>query len=236
MSSPRGLLLPPAGLLLADHFVTNDLVTDNNIGQLGWQFTTIGNAATIAYKTAEASGVLRVTTAATADGDGTALHLFPDGLVLKPGFEFGARIRRPVELASLNYRVGLDDSVTATRPTVGVTFESDAGVLSCHTDSADHGDESEDVSDAGTGLTSGTTEVVGDWVDLYAKASGKANAQGGPSEVDFYVNDRHVSKLPCNIDDDEEVEPKIAIWQDSGGTDAVIIDIDYYWFFQPTLS
>lgn len=235
MSSPRDLLLPGSGLLIADHFLWNDVVTDNNIGQLGWQFTTIGNAATIAGLTSVSSGVLRITTAATADGDGTALHLLPDSVVLEPGFEFGARVRRPVELASLNYRIGLDDSVTATRPTVGVTFESDAGVLSCHTDSATEGDESASVT-GHPDLTSGTTEVVNEWVNLYARASGKANAQGGPDEVDFFVNGTHVAKVPCNIDNDEPVEPKMAFWQDSGGADAVIIDVDYYWFFQPVLA
>lgn len=232
MSSVKDLILPKAGTLLSDDFVSNDVVTDNGIGQLGWQITTIGNAATLAYQTATPNGVLRITTAATADGDGVAMHLFPDGLVLKPGFQFGARISRPTELASLNYRLGLDDSVTATRPTVGVTFESDAGVLSCHTDSADHGDESVLVEDH-PDLTSGTTEVVATAVDLEARASGKANAQGGPDSVDFFVNGFIVARVPCNIDDDEEVEPKFAVWQDSGAADAVAIEIDYYWLWVP---
>ena len=141
-------------------------------------------------------------------------------------------MRHPVELASLNFRIGLDDSVTATRPTVGVTFESDAGVLSCHTDSGDHGDNS--VSVAGhPDLTSGTTLVVAEWVDLEARCSGRANAQGGPDEVDFFINGVHVAKVPCNIDDDEEVEPKIVVWQDSGGADAVAWEIDYYWLWIP---
>ncbi|HEX7098952.1 MAG TPA: hypothetical protein VF377_06900 [Acidimicrobiia bacterium] len=220
------------GTTLFDDFISNDVVTDNGIGQLGWQFTTIGNASTLAYQTAHSNGVLRITTAATADGDGTALHLFPDGIVLKPGFAVAARIRYPVELASMNFRVGLDDSVTATRPTVGVTVESDAGVLSCHTDSADHGDESVAVADIGS-LTSGNTAVVAQWLDVLMIGSGRANAQGGPDAVDFFIDGVHAATVPCHIDDDEEVEPKFAVWQDSGGADAVAIEIDYFGLFLP---
>lgn len=232
MSSVRDLIGVKAGTWLQDDFVSNDLVTDNNIGQLGWQVATIGNAPTLANQTATANGVLRLTTAATADGDGAVIHLFPDGLVLKPGVQFGARVRHPVELASLNFRFGLDDSVTATRPTVGVTFEGDAGVLSCHTDSADHGDESGAVA-GHPDLTSGTTLVVAEWVDLEARCSDAANAQGGPKSVDFFVNGVRVASVPCNIDDDEEVEPKLVVWQDSGGADAVAFEIDYAWFWLP---
>ena len=189
--------------------------------------------------------MVRQTTAATADGDGEAWRLFEDGIVLKPGFEFGFALRRPVELASLNWRIGLDDSVTATRPGVGVTVESDAGVLSCHTDSADHGDESVSVT-GHPDLTSGTTEVVNDILKVKVVASGNANAQGGPDEVNFYIGSddsgwahsklHHVATVPCNIDDDEEVEPKIVVWQDSGGADAVIIDIDYYYLWLPSVD
>lgn len=232
MSTPQGLLSAREGVHLQDHFLSNDSVADAAVGALGWEIVTIGNAATYAYQTAQPTGVLRGTTAATADGDGSALRLFTDALVLKPGFWCAARIRHPVELASLNFRVGLDDSVTATRPTVGVTVEGDAGVLTCRADSADHGDESEAVT-GHPDLTSGTTLVVAEWVDILMVGSGRANAQGGPDEIDFFINDEHVSKLPCNIDDDEEVEPKFAFWQDSGGADAVAIEIDYWEFFQP---
>lgn len=233
MSSARELIDPRAGLNIFDDFVGNDLVTDNGVGQLGWQIATIGNAATLAYQTAKAAGVLRITTAATADGDGEALHLFPDGLVLSPGFECIARVQHPVELASLNFRVGIDDSVTATRPTKGVTVEGDAGVLTCRTDSVANGDESQAVSDSGTGLTSGTTLVVASFAEILMRGSGKANADGGPAEVDFFVNSRHVAKLPCHLGSTESVEPKLVVWQDSGGADAVAFEIDYYGLFNP---
>lgn len=231
MSSPMELMFL-SGTALFDDFISNDAVTDNAIGQLGWQFTTIGNAATYAYQTAHPNGVLRGTTAATADGDGSALHLFPDGIILKPGFKVWARVRYPVELASLNFRIGLDDSVTATRPTVGVTLESDAGVLTMRTDSADHGDESLAVARIPS-LTGGTTAVVGEWLDIAMIGSGRANAQGGPDAVDFFIDGVHAGTVKCNIDDDEEVEPKFVFWQDAGTTDAVAIEIDYYGLFLP---
>jgi hypothetical protein len=243
LSNPRELVLPSSGLYVKDDFCSNDSTADAAVGELDWELVTIGNASTLALQTATPFGVLRLTTAATADGDGEALRLFTDGLVLKPGFELGARVRYPVELASGNFRVGLDDSVTATRPTVGVTLESDAGVLSCHTDSGDHGDESESVT-GHPDLTSGTTMVVGEWLDVLIRASGRANAQGGPDEVDFFVGSTtgdgqapmtHVAKVPCNIDNDEEVELKIVHWQDSGTTDAVAFEIDYIYFWQPRI-
>ena len=232
MSSPRELVLPSTGSVIFDDFIGNDIVTDNNIGQFGWQFTTIVGASTLAFQTSKQHGVLRITTAAGADGEGTALHSFPDGLLLKPGIEFGARVGYPVELASMNFRVGLDNSVTATRPTVGITIESDAGVLTCNNDSATEGDESLAVT-GHPDLTSGTTMIVAADVDFKFVCSGRANAAGGPAEVDYFVNDVHVAKLPCHADDDEPVEMKFAIWQDSGGADAVAIEIDYYQLFIP---
>ncbi|MDH5294138.1 MAG: hypothetical protein OEW91_10690 [Acidimicrobiia bacterium] len=218
--------------VLFDDFISNDAVTDNAIGQLGWQFTTIGNAATLAYQTATKNGVLRITTAATADGDGTALHLFPDGLVLKAGVEFGARVRHPVELASLNFRFGMDDSVTATAPGTGVWFGSDAGVLTGQAFSNDHGDSTAVTVAGHPDLTSGTTLVVGEWVDLQCVLSGE-NAQGGPGRATFYINGVNVGSTDVNIDDDEEVEPKLAVWQDSGGADAVAFEVDYAYFVIP---
>lgn len=233
MSSPIELVAPSAGTVLFDDFLSNDAVADATVGELRWELVTIGNASTLAFQTAQPNGVLRITTAATADGDGEALRSFTDGIVLKPSaFVFEARVRYPVELTTSNFRIGLDDSVTATRPTVGVTFESDAGVLSCHTDSADHGDEAFNVSGIST-LTSGTTAVVGEWHTLRFVGSGRANANGGPDRVIFYVDGELAGELPCNIDDDEEMELKIVHWQDSGGADAVAFDIDYYQLWLP---
>jgi hypothetical protein len=215
----------------AQHWVCvfgyNDLVTDNNVGSLGLQITNIANAPTLALQTAGKYGtVQRITTAATANGDGWAIHSFPDGLVLSPGMIAKAKVRYPVELASMNFRFGLDDSVTATRPTVGVTFESDAGVLDAHTDSADHGDE---------GIAWGQTMVVGQWYILEIRLHGE-NAQGGPRTADFYVDGRLVASLPCPADDDEEVEFKLVGWQDSGGGDAVTFEVAWMELYIPNLA
>lgn len=234
--SANPLITPAHGTLLADDFVSNDVVTDANLGQLRWERITIGNASTPSYVTAQKHGVLRLTTANTADGDGEALRTFQDGLVLGLGTVFGARVRYPEitgnQLAGNNFRIGLDDSVTATSPTVGVWFDSDAGVLTCQVDSADHGDESAAVTQH-PDLTSGTTMVLGSWVNLEFRCSGRANAQGGPDEVDFFVNGYPVAKVPCNIDDDEEVELKIAHWQDTGGAATLELDIDYVYLWVP---
>jgi len=240
MSAPRELILPSSGLFLKDDFYANDSVADAAVGELNWEIATIGNASTLALQTAAPQGVLRLTTAATADGDGEAMRLFTDGLVLQPGFEFGFRVRYPVELASGNFRIGLDDSVTATRPTVGVTVESDAGVLSCHTDSS-NGDNSVSVT-GHPDLTSGTTMVVGEWLEGRVVGSGTENANGGPDEVLFELGSvsgtapapmHHVARVPSSIGDTETVELKIVHWQDSGVADAVAWDIDYIYFWQP---
>lgn len=233
MSSPVEMLSPASGSRIFDDFLGNDSVADGAVGEFGWELVTIGNASSLALQTSQPNGVLRITTAATADGDGEVLRGFTDGIVLKPsGFVFEARVRYPVELASGNFRIGLDDSVTATAPTVGVGFRSDAGVLSCNVDSAAHGDTSQLVTGIPT-LTSGTTMVVATWHTLRLVGSGRANAQGGPDAVTFWVDGVAVGAVPCNIDDDEPMEIKIAHWQDSGGADAVAFEIDYYHLWLP---
>ncbi len=233
MSTPRGLLDPSTGLFVKDDFFSNDLVTDNNIGELGWELTTLGNASTLAYQTSKQHGVLRMTTAATATGDGAVLALFTDALVIGPkGFELKARIQYPVELASGNFRIGLDDSVTTTDGTVGVTFDSDAGVINCKTDSATEGDENLLVT-GHADLTSGTTMVVAEWVDFHIVVTGPANAAGGPSEAVFFMNGIFVARLPVHMDNDEPMELKFIHWQDSGGSDAVALEVDYISLFIP---
>lgn len=217
---------------LVDNFLSHLAVTTGAIGNLGWNFTTIGNASTYAYQTGE-NGVLRLTTAATANGDGSAMHLFSDSISFVPGIEFGARIKYPVELASGNFRIGLDDSVTATSPVVGIWFDSDAGVLSCQADSANG-----DVSVAVTkhpDLTSGTTMVVDDWVDFEVRCGGVANANGGPAEIFYFVNGYHVGTLDSLIGSAETAEPKLAHWQDSGGVDAVALEISHFWLYIPNV-
>ena len=233
MSTPRDLLDPSTGLYIKDDFFSNDVVSDNNIGELGWEITTVGMASTFAYQTSEQWGVLRMTTNSNANGDGAVLALFTDALVLGPkGFELKARFNYPVELASGNFRIGLDDSITTTVPTVGVRFESDAGVLSCHTDSATEGDETTTVT-GHADLTSGTTMAIDTWYDFHIICTGPANAAGGPSEAVFYVNGIFVARLPVHMDNDEPMELKLFHWQDSGGGDAVALEVDYVSLFIP---
>lgn len=232
-------LRPHDGLYIADHFMTNDIITDNNVGQLGWQITDIGNGSTESYETAEtnAPGILRSTTAVTADGDGVALHLFPDGVILDGaanGF-YKFRVRYPDitgnVLAGNNFRIGIDDSVTATDPVAGLSVESDAGVISLMAEGAS-GDVQVAAATVAT-LTSGTTMVKGTWHTFEVRWSGE-NAQGGPKAAILYVDGEEAAKIPnVEIDDDETMEFKIAHWQDSGSGDTLELDVDYYEAFVP---
>lgn len=238
----QSLVDPTQGTYIFDDFVMpDDLVTDNNVGQVGWQFTAIGNGGTFSYPTATGNGILRHVTAVTADGDGTALHGFPDQLVLTgghPGY-FQARVRYPEitgnVIAGNNFRIGLEDSVDATAPTVGIWVLSDSGVLSLEADSADHVDRAKAVAGVST-LTSGTTMVLGTWHDIKV-VWGDTNAQGGPKTVRLYVDGELGAEiLDCQIDNDEEVELKPLVhWQDSGSGDTLEVDADYVAFFLPRL-
>lgn len=221
-------------LKLEENFISNDgaVVTDKNLGQNKWAFDTIGNATTIAYLdgtlTVAPGGGLHLTTAATADGDGTSLHLGEDLVVLNgKGGYFKFRAQLTDQVASNNFRIGLDDSLTATAPTVGICVQCDGGVLSLRADSADHGDFLQAVTGVST-LTSGTTMVLATYHDFYVTWSG-TNAQGGPKEAHLYVDgELGASITTVAIDDDEEMEYKITHWQDSGGALAVEMKILYY--------
>lgn len=239
MGTASTFISPADGTYLYDDFVAmNDQVADNTVGELDWQITAIANASTVSYLTATQNGVMRLTTAVTADGDGSALHSFTDGLVF--GGEGGwirFRVRIPTitgnVLAGNNFRIGADDSVTATDPTVGIAVESDAGVISLMAESADHGDRQVAYSVTGhPTLTSGTTLVIDTWHNFLVTWDGE-NAQGGPATVRLYIDGVLGATIDnCEIDDDEEVELKIAAWQDSGATNSFEFDIDYYEFLQ----
>jgi hypothetical protein len=227
-------LRPMDGYYRVDDFDGNDtVISDGANSRLAWEVVTIGNATTYAdlvttNVTAGRNGVVRMTTGSTADGDGSVLRLNEDTICLKgnrPGsFSFG--IRYPVELASGNFRIGLQDSVTATSPTVGLWVDSDAGVITLQADSADHGDVSAAAAGVST-LTSGGTCVVATWHDFEVRWGG-TNANGGPKEAFLFIDGELACKLTnIVIDDDEEMELSIVHWQDSGGADAVALDIDY---------
>uniref|UniRef100_A0A6H1ZSS3 Uncharacterized protein n=1 Tax=viral metagenome TaxID=1070528 RepID=A0A6H1ZSS3_9ZZZZ len=225
------------GLYIKDDFFSNEGVADTTAGELGWELVTIGNASTTAYlvttNVGEGEfGVLRDTTAATADGDGEVYRLDEDNIVLgSKGGRFRARVRLADQIASNNFRIGLQDSVTATSPTVGIWIDCDGGVLSLQADSADHGDVSAAAAGVGT-LTSGTTMVVTTWHDIEVRFDGE-NANGGPDSAQMYVDGELAAKLDGTIviDNDEEMELSIVHWQDSGGALAVELDIDYIELF-----
>jgi hypothetical protein len=232
MSGPLDIL--NSNTLLHEDFLSNDAVADATLGSLDWEIDTIANASTWAYQTAHPNGVIRSTTAATANGDGSTLRTFTDGIVLPLNFEFRARLRFVTDVLS-SIRIGFDDSVTATDPTKGVGFKFTQGVLSVRTDSAANGDVEQAVT-SHPDLTSGTTAVAGSWLELLCKGSGRANSAGGPDEADFYVNGVHVGKLPCRLSSTETVEAKIAHWQASGGAAAKVAEFDYFYARLPILT
>ena len=218
------------GVHWVEEFLSNDSVADAALGNQRMEIVTIGNAPTIANETATDGGAIKHTTNATADGDGGVMRTFTDGLVLSGGnggFSFRARLDD--QIASNNFRIGLDDSVTATSPTVGIWVESDGGVITLNVDSAGHGDLAIAASGVST-LTSGTTMVVATYHTFRVEWSG-TNAQGGPRFVEMFIDGEAAGSCLCNIDDDEEVELKITHWQDSGGALAVELDLDFleYW-------
>lgn len=222
-----------------EHFYANDAVADASLGQNGWEIVTIANASTYAYlattdlEGGNFIGALRDTTDSTADGDGSVLRMFTDGLVIRPGVAMSWRWRYPTitgnVLAANNVRIGLQDSVTATDPTVGIYMKSLAGVITLHVDSADAGDNSVTVT-GHPDLTSGTTAVIDTWYKAGFVASGKANPVGGPDEIRFFFNSESYV-VPCLIDDDEEVEISIAHWQSTSGT--LDVEYDYINLFYP---
>ena len=225
---------PLDGFWLKDDFLSNDSVADAVVGELGWEIVLIANASTYVLVTAAAAGeagVLRQTTAITT-GDGSNLRLDEDSFVFGPsGGGFAFKFRYPTlagnALAGNNFRIGLNDSVTVTAPTVGIWIESDAGVLSLEADSADHGDASVALGGVST-LTSGTTAVIDTWHVVRVEWTG-ANGQGGPRYVEAYVDGELAGAVFAVIDDDEEAEPKITHWNDSGATLEFDLDFVEFW-------
>jgi hypothetical protein len=147
-----------------------------------------------------------------------------DGVVIR------ARVRMTTALAGHNFRIGLDDSVTATDGTVGVWFESDAGVLSAEVAST-NGDQSVAVTGVTT-LTAGTTMIVDIWHDIELRLSG-TNANGGPKTIDCFVDGEPAATIKnVLLGSAETMEFKITHWDDSAGT-AQVLDIDYYEVYIP---
>ena len=239
--NPRPLS-PLDGIHVVEDFITNDAAADATLGQLDWELDAITTEDVESYLTGESGGagigstggVLRLTGAGAGDGTGSSFRSFTDGLVINEGAGgFACRVRYPEitgnSLTGNNFRIGLDDSVTATAPDSGIAVASDAGVITCTAWSADHGDQTITPTDAPT-LTSGTTMVLEKWCTFRAEWSGD-NGQGGPRDLDFYVDGYLAGSRSIVLDDDEEVELKIVHWQDTGGAASLELDVDFfeYW-------
>jgi hypothetical protein len=199
-----------------------------------WELVALGNSATLGYVTASPYGVVKSSTAITADGDGACYRLATDGLTLNgKGGGLAFRVKLADQIAGNNFRIGLSDSVTTTAPTCGITVECDAGVITLRADSAAHGDTSQAATQpvAGRTLTSGTTMVVATFHDFEVNWVGE-NGQGGPRWVELFVDGLPCASVFCNLDDDEPMELSILHWQDSGGGLVNELDIDYIEFWQ----
>ena len=212
------------GWYQCDDFIANDSVADAAVGELDWELVTIGNASTLALQTGHAGGVLRLTTAATADGDGEVMRLFTDGLALgSGGGGFAIRFRYTTAITS-DFRFGWQDSVTATDPAVGLFIMGDSGVMSLHSDST-NGDQ-DVAATAVTTLTSGTTAVVDTWHYAELVYTG-ANGNGGPQLATLYIDGEAAASLYPVIGSTETGELSFVHYQNTGGAAARIIDIDF---------
>lgn len=218
---------PSDGFYLRDDFYGETAATTGLIGELQWDITAITGAGTPVYVTGEDAdtyGVLRsVTDGTTAHGQ--AIHLFADGIILGPkGGYFKAKMRVHDTLTGNNFRVGLQNSVTATDSTVGIWVDALVGVITVQADSS-HGDNT--LTPTGIpSLTSGTTMVLDTWHVFEVKWSG-ANAQGGPKTVEAYIDGYFAGSIPCEIDNDETMEVSITHW-DTGAGATLEVDIDYF--------
>lgn len=223
--TPTRPLRAHEGWYKCDDFIANDSVADAAVGEMDWEIATIGNASTLALQTGLAGGVLRLTTAATADGDGEVMRLFTDGLALGgAGGGFAIRFRYVTAVASHNFRFGFQDGVAAADPAVGLFIFSDGGVLSLNSDST-NGDKDVAAASVST-LTGGTTAVADTWHYAEVIFSG-ANGNGGPGLATLYVDGEAAASLYPVIGSAETMELSFVHYQDSGGASAKAIDIDF---------
>jgi len=220
---------PSDGTYIKDDFLSNSGVADTTVGELGWEMTTIANASVPSFVAGQ-NGIMRITTASTADGDGEAFTLHPDAIVLAGSNQyFRIRVRIPDIagnlLAGNNFRAGFSASVTATEPAVGVWVDCISGLLSFDVAST-NGDLTKAVADVST-LTSGTTMVKGTWYDLELRMSG-VNANGGPKTVDCFVDGEHAGRIVnALLGSAETMELSLVHWQLTGGADSLELDVDY---------
>ena len=224
---------PRDGSYVFDDFFANSQVGDAALAKLNWEIIKVGNDSSLAY-VASQNGILRITTASTADGDGEAISLAPDGVTLGgTNQEFWFRASFPDISGNLlvgnNFRIGFNDLVTTSAPNVGVWVDSNSGLLELDVAST-HGDWNDAVTGIST-LTGGTTMVKGTTYDFHVIMDG-TNTNGGPARVRLFVD----GELGATVErvllgSTETTEFSIIHWQDTGGADSLELDIDYieYW-------
>jgi hypothetical protein len=151
------------------------------------------------------------------------------------GIVFRARVRFVSTLTGNNFRIGWDDSVTATDGAVGIFIVSTAGLLSFDVAST-NGDVTKAVTGIST-LTSGTTMVVGTWYDIELRLS-DTNTNGGPETIQCFVDGEFGGEIsaaagdPSLLGSTETMEYKIVHW-DTGAGAGLIFEIDYYESYIP---
>ncbi len=229
---------PADGTYIFDDFHANASVADGLIGKLNWDLTTIANATTFTYPGSR-NGVLRFETDGTS-GDGASLVIAEDTLVLAGTNQvFRCRVRYPTAsiqagsvdnvVAANNFRVGFHDVVTAGEPTVGIWFDSAAGVLSF-----DCANTTTDKTKTVTGiptLTSGTTRGIDTWYDLELQMSG-TNSNGGPAIVKAFVDGFPAGSITgIALNSTETMDFSITHWTSTGEERA--FEIDYYEAYLP---
>ena len=221
---------PADGTHIFDDFHSNSAVGTGLLGSLDWLRTTIGAGTNTPSWVASQNGVMRITTDATT-ARGEAVHLMEDKVTLGNGNGVFIRFRakQMTTLAGSNFKIGLANTVTVVDGTVGIWFESDAGVLSLEGRST-NGDASVSVGGVTT-LTSGTTAVVSTWHDYELRLSG-TNTNGGPDQIDGFVDGEPAGSIKnFLLGDAETMEFSILFWNDAGASR--VLDIDYYEVYIP---
>ncbi len=221
---------PADGTHIFDDFHSNAAVTTGVLGRLDWLLTVVGGGTNTPSWIDSQNGVMRITTDATT-GRGLGVHLMEDKVTLVGGdgvfIRFRARIM--TTLAGNNFKIGLANAQTVADGSVGVWFESDAGVLSLEGRST-NGDKTTTVRGVNT-LTSGTTAVVSTWHDYELRFFG-TNANGGPDRIDGFVDGEPAGSIEgFLLDTTETMEFSIIAWQDVGT--ARVFEIDYYEVYIP---
>ncbi len=225
---------PADGTHIFDDFFSNLALTDGLLGSLDWLRTTIANASTPSF-IASPNGIMRLTTAGTG-GDGEAVYLTPDAVTLGggDGIVIRFRVRMVTTLTGNQFRIGLDDSLTATDGAVGIFVTSTAGLLEFDV-ATTNGDVSKAVTGIST-LTSGTTMVLGTWYDIELRLS-DTNTNGGPETIQCFVDGEFGGEIsaaagdPSLLGSTETMEYKIVHWTTTAANQ--VFEIDYYEAYIP---